>query len=101
MAQANDVAIRSAKYRISASGILNLTHDSFDGFSLSMLDRNGCAAFSQTLNGSFSSPESTSFAIRGVKMRSIEDIQKLLIMPSNRACTPVYSGTITHPGVNN
>ena len=98
IARAHDVALRTAKYRIAATGSLDLTRDSFDNFSLSMLDKNGCTVFSQTLNGQFSDPESSSFAIKGVKMRSVADIQKLLMMPSKRSCSPVYSGTVAHPG---
>lgn len=97
-ANALDVAFSTEKYRLSATGNLDLTQNEFSNFKFAMLDKNGCAVLSQTLNGSFEDPISTSFAIKGIKLRSIEDIQKLMMKPSNRRCTPVYSGIVSHPG---
>ena len=96
IATTQDVAIRTGRYRISAIGQLDLSGNQFNDFSLSMLNGSGCAVFSQTLSGPFSNPQSESFAVRGVKMRSIEDIQRLFLMPANTNCTPVYKGKVSH-----
>ena len=97
LAQAEDVALRTSGFRVAATGALDLRNGEYSDFSLSMLDKKGCAVLKQTLNGSFSNPKPASFAIQGVVMKSADDILKGL-MASNKGCTPEYRGSVRHPG---
>ncbi len=98
IARAEDVAFSTPKFRISASGALDLSKSKFENFTLSMVDRKGCALLSQTLNGSFSNPNTSSFAVRGLDLKSKEDIMQVMMSSTSEACTPVYRGSVNHPG---
>ncbi|MEJ2594958.1 MAG: AsmA family protein [bacterium] len=98
IASAEDVAFSTPKFRISAAGALDLSQSRFRNFTLSMVDRKGCAILSQTLNGSFAKPGTSSFALRGLEMKSTEDIIRLMMSSTKEECTPVYRGSVSHPG---
>lgn len=56
-ARAEDVAMRTAHYRVAMKGGLDFAGESFKDVTLAVVDEKGCAAVSQTIKGPFEKPE--------------------------------------------
>lgn len=96
-AVAEDVAFNTAKYRMAVIGELDLVNKAYRNFTIAMINKQGCAGFSQTISGSFSKPTTTSMRFRGIVFGPSENMWKVLSAPSGRGCNPIYSGSIKHP----
>jgi len=94
---AEDVAFKTEKYRIAVDGKLDMVIKSYQDLTIAMVNKSGCAAFSQTISGKFNEPITKSWMLQGIVFGSTEDIWKILNVPSNKKCTPFYTGSITHP----
>ena len=93
-----DVAFSTNKYRMAVTGNLDMVNKKYENFSISMINTSGCAAFSQTLSGSFTNPITSSFMVQGIVFGKSEDMWKVLSTPSRTKCKPIYTGLIKHPG---
>lgn len=92
-----DVAFSTNKYRMAVSGNLDMVNKEYESFTIAMVNKSGCAGFSQTLSGNFNKPETTSFMVQGIVFGPSEDMWKVLSLPSRGRCEPIYRGSIKHP----
>lgn len=97
IANARDVAFRTNKYRIAMTGNLDFKNDIYQDVNISLLNKDGCAAFRQKINGSFSNPETESINAFGTIFGPVENLWKDLTKPLRRPCTLVYTGNLEHP----
>ena len=97
MAEATDVALASKKYRIAMKGGLNLISDRFVNVTVAVLDKRGCAVYSQKVHGPFGKPQidkvSIVESIGGSLSNAAKDAWKLM----SRECTVFYSGSVAQP----
>jgi hypothetical protein len=97
MATATDVALASTKHRIAMKGGLDLSNDRFVNVTVAVLDKRGCAVYSQNVHGPFSKPQvdkvSVVESIGGSVSNALKDAWKLI----NRECTVFYSGSVAQP----
>lgn len=92
-----DVAFSTKKYRMALVGKLDMVNKKYEDFTIAMVNKSGCAGFSQTLSGSFNKPKTSSFMVQGVVFGPSKDMWKVLSLPSRSKCEPIYSGSIKHP----
>jgi uncharacterized protein involved in outer membrane biogenesis len=99
IAEATDVALASEKHRIAMKGELNFINDRFVDVTVAVLDKRGCAVYSQKVQGPFSQPQigKTSIfkSITGPASNVLEDAWKFI---RGGACTVFYSGSVAQPG---
>lgn len=97
IANSQDVAISTKKYRLCLTGGLNFKNDSYSDVTISLLNKKGCAVISEKISGPFNQPETRSQGVSGMITSPIENLWKDLAKPSKTICTPVYSGTVEYP----
>lgn len=97
-ARAEDVALATARYRIAMQGGLDLADGHFDGVTVAVLDKKGCAAYTQKVKGTFSHPEIGKITmlttLAGPVLGVLETVQKLNPF---RQCEVFYSGSVPQP----
>jgi len=97
IAGATDVALASKKYRIAMKGGLNFINDRFVNVTVAVLDKRGCAVYSQKVHGPFGKPQidkvSIFESITGSVSNALKDAWKLI----GGKCTVFYSGSVAQP----
>jgi hypothetical protein len=97
IAGAIDVAFASKKYRIAMKGGLNFVNDRFDDVTVAVLDKRGCAVYSQKVHGPFSKAKiekvSILKSITGSVSNALKDAWKFI----GGECTVFYSGSVAQP----
>ncbi len=97
-AAAEDVALATGKYRIAMKGGLDLADGHFDGVTVAVLDKKGCAAYTQKIQGTFGHPEIGKItmlaSLAGPVLGVLETVQKLNPF---QQCEVFYSGTVPQP----
>ncbi len=97
IAEATDVALATKKYRIAMKGGLNFINDQFDDVTVAVLDKRGCAAYSQKVHGPFREPKieriSIFKSITGSVSNALKDVWKFM----GGECTVFYSGSVAQP----
>ena len=98
IAGATDVALATKKYRIAMKGGLNFINDQFDDVTVAVLDKRGCAVYSQKVHGSFRKAKiekiSIFKSITGSVSNALEDAWKFI---GGGECTVFYSGSVAQP----
>lgn len=94
-----DVAASTQYYRFAFDGNIDLSIMAFNDFEFMILNKEGCKEYSQTLNGSLSSPEIQTFrtafdAVTGSVVGLLKTGVGLL---TGGYCDSVYDGKVTHP----
>jgi len=106
IAHAQDVALATNKSRLALHGGLNFVSDEYQNVVVALLDANGCAKASQTINGLFSKPRTDKSIILvpvGVLANgffSLVDKAKKLVSgasKSSNTCEVFYSGAVKPP----
>ncbi len=110
IATLSDVAIATAGNRIAVKGSINIVDESLKGVSVAILDKKGCASYSQNISGSLSNPKGKSLTSKDEV--SVEQVQEVVSMvssffgkskkkkvekKSNDDCKPFYKGVVKHP----
>jgi AsmA protein len=97
VADATDVALATKKYRIAMKGGLNFNNDRFDNVTVAVLDKRGCAVYSQKVHGPFRKPKiekvSILKSISGSVSNVLTDAWKFI----GGACAVFYSGSVAQP----
>jgi len=97
VADAIDVALATKKYRIAMKGGLNFNNDRFDNVTVAVLDKRGCAVYSQKVHGPFRKPKiekvSILKSISGSVSNALTDAWKFV----GGECTVFYSGSVAQP----
>jgi len=94
-----DVAASTQLYRFAFDGNIDLSIMAFNDFEFMILNEEGCKEYSQTLNGSLSSPEIQTFrtafdAVTGSVVGLLKSGVGLL---TGGYCEGVYDGKVAHP----
>ena len=99
IAGATDVALASNKYRIAMKGGLDFNNEQFVDVTVAVLDKRGCAVYSQKVRGPFRKPRigkiSIFRSITGSVSNALEDAWKFI---QGGECTIFYSGSVAQPG---
>jgi len=94
-----DVALASQKYRLAMKGGLDLADGHFDDFTVYVLDKEGCAAYSQKIQGTFAHPQIGKIkmleSLAGPVLGVLETVEKLI--PFQGQCDVVYKGSVKQP----
>ena len=97
VAGANDVAFATKKYRIAMKGGLNFNNDQFDEVTVAVLDKRGCAVYSQKVHGPFRKAKiekiSVLKSITGSVTNALKDAWKFV----GGKCTAFYTGSVAQP----
>ncbi len=98
IAEATDVALASSKHRIAMKGGLNFINDRFVDVVVAVLDKRGCAVYSQKVHGPFRKPQiekvSVLESLSGSVLNAVGDAWKFI---QGKECTPFYSGSVAQP----
>ena len=98
IAEARDAALASKKERIAMKGGLNLIKEQFVDVTVAVLDKRGCALFSEKVHGPFRKPqiekESVLKSIAGSVLNPLKHAWKLI---QGEKCTVFYSGSVAQP----
>ncbi len=98
IAGATDVALATKKYRIAMKGGLNFNNDRFDDVIVAVLDKQGCAVYSQKVHGPFRKPQiekvSIFKSITGSLSKPLKDARKFI---QGGKCAVFYSGSVAQP----
>ena len=99
VASAKDVAFATNKNRIAVTGKVNLLKKCFDDLEIALLDENGCARFSQTLNGPIAKPDiaKADFVAKHIIAPITSLFTKTKKLLSGNKCKPFYKGVVAHP----
>ena len=97
IAGATDVALATKKYRIAMKGGLNFNYDRFEDVTVAVLDKRGCAVYSQKMHGPFRKAQiekvSMLKSITGSVSNALKDAWKFI----GGECTVFYSGSVAQP----
>lgn len=98
VASAEDVAMRTGRYRLALRGKLDFPSGMFDGLTVAVVDGRGCAAVSQRINGPFGDPKverpNIIESLAGPVLGILKQTGKLLGVK----CEVFYSGSVKPPG---
>ena len=98
IARATDVALASQKHRIAMKGELNFINDRFVDVIVAVLDKRGCAVYSQKVHGPFRKPRIEKVSIlksmSGSVLNALGDTWKFI---QGVECTVFYSGSVAQP----
>ena len=99
VAEAEDAAFSSQKQRLAVKGGINFADGRFENMTVAVLDKRGCAAYSQKINGSPVHPRigkmSMLGSLTGPVSSILGDVEKLI--PGIK-CKVFYSGSVPQPG---
>jgi AsmA protein len=97
-AVAEDVALATAKFRLAMKGGLDVADGHFDGVTVAVLDKKGCAAYTQRIQGTFGHPEIGKItmltSLAGPVLGVLETVQKLNPF---QQCEVFYKGSVAQP----
>jgi AsmA protein len=98
IAEATDVALATKKYRIAMKGGLNFLNDQFVDVTVAVLDKRGCAVYSQKVRGPFRKPQVEKVnvfkSITGSVSNVLEDAWEFI---RGEECSIFYSGSVAQP----
>lgn len=98
MAQARDVAFRTAGNRLALAGALDFGSYRFDNLRVAVLDRAGCAIVEQRVSGPFRNPEidKPNFLV-AVAGPLLDLVKRGVDSITNDECRAFYTGSVAHP----
>jgi len=110
VATLSDVAIATLNNRVAVKGSINIVDESLQGVKVAILDKKGCATYSQGISGSLSNPKGKSLASKDeVSAEQVQEVvnmvssffgkkkEKKVEKKSNENCKPFYTGVVKHP----
>ena len=97
-ADATDCALATHHNRVALKGKLNLVSERFDNVTVALLDDKGCAAFKQTITGSFDSPRAgTVSAVESLAGPIFDVYRKAKRFVQGGKCEVFYNGAVQQP----
>ncbi len=106
-AHLNDVALSTPHNRVAIKGSINIVNETLKEVSIAILDKKGCASYSQSISGSLKKPNTQSL-ISADKV-SAEQVQEAVSIISSlfgkkkepkkekKKCQVFYKGAVKHP----
>ncbi len=97
-ADATDCALATHHNRVALKGKLNLVRERYDKVTVAILDDKGCAIYTQTISGSFGSPQSgTVSAIESLAGPLLDLYRKAKRFVQADKCEVFYHGSVQQP----
>jgi hypothetical protein len=98
----SDVALATGKNRVALKGALELVNEKFLDLKVGILDKKGCAKYSQSIEGTFSKPsikldENAVKSVVNMASSLFGKSKNLLGTQNNDKCTVFYNGVVAHP----
>jgi AsmA protein len=98
IAGAIDVALASKKHRLAMKGGLNFNNDQFVDVTVAVLDKRGCAVYSQKVHGPFRKPQIEKVSIFQSITGSVPNaLGNAWGFIRGEDCTVFYSGSVAQP----
>ncbi len=95
--QSEDVAFRTNLSRVAFNGSLDIAKDSIPGFTVYVVDKNGCSLMRQTISGKTDNIEVGKLKVAKTLLGSIINLVNKVVGVN---CEMVYDGEIAHPNFN-
>ena len=97
-ADATDCALATHHNRVALKGKLNLVKERYDNVTVAILDDKGCAIYTQTISGSFNSPQrGTVSAIESLAGPLLDLYRKAKRLVQGGKCEVFYKGSVQQP----
>ena len=97
-ADAADCALATHHHRVALKGRLNLVRERYDKVTVALLDDKGCAIYTQTISGSFGSPEiGTANTIESLVGPILDIYRKTKRIVQGDKCEVFYNGSVRQP----
>jgi len=97
-ADATDCALTTHHNRVALKGKLNLVRERYDKVTVALLDDKGCAIYTQTISGSFGSPQiGTVNAIESLAGPILDLYRKAKRFVQAGKCEVFYNGLVQQP----
>jgi len=105
IATLSDVAIATLNNRVAVKGKINLVNESMQNVKVAILDKKGCATFSQGIKGTLSNPMSKGTSSSKVSVEQVEEVvnmvssffgkkKKKKVAKKDEKCTVFYNGVV-------
>lgn len=96
VARTEDVAIRTGKNRLALKGAVDLANARYDGMTLALLNKDGCAELTEKITGPLTEPAVEKVSMLGTLAESLTGvIRKGWAIIDFRDCRPFYEGRVT------
>ena len=110
VATLNDVAFSTISNRVAIKGAINIVDESLKGVTVAILDKKGCATYSQGISGSLSNPKGKSLtSTKDISIEQVEEVVNMLssflgkksekkeAKKSEEPCKVFYKGVVKQP----
>jgi len=106
LATLSDVALSTLDNRVAIKGKINIVDESMQGVKVAILDKKGCATFSQGIEGTLSKPIGKSTTTSNVSVEQVEEVVNMVSSlfgkkkkeepkkKSNEQCEIFYEGIV-------
>lgn len=99
IAQAEDVAFATTKNRVALRGRINLVTRHIDGITVAVLNKKGCATFSQKIHGALDNPTIEKPSLLKALTTPVSGaLAAPLKLLTGKRCDVFYAGSLAHPG---
>ena len=92
--ETQDVAFSTKVNRLAFKGAFNFINESIPGFTVYVVDKNGCSLMEQTIQGNIGEIEIGKLKIAKTFLGSVINLVNSVV---GSDCEPVYTGVIEHP----
>ncbi len=89
-----DVAFSTSANRLAFQGNLDFANDTIPGFTVYVIDKEGCSLMEQRIYGKMDSIETGKLKIAKTLLGSVINLVNSLV---GKNCKPVYTGVVEHP----
>ena len=96
--QSEDVAFRTNLNRIAFKGSLDIAKDSIPGFTVYVVDKNGCSLMKQTISGKTDDIQVGKLQVAKTLLGSVINLVNKVVGAN---CETVYNGEVSHPKAKN
>jgi len=107
LATLSDVAISTLANRVAVKGKINIVDESMQGVKVAILDKKGCATFSQGIEGTISNPKGKGATTSKVSVEQVEEVVNMVSSlfgkktkkaepkkQTNEKCEVFYNGVV-------
>lgn len=106
IATLSDVAIATLSNRVAVKGKINIVDESMQGVKVAILDKKGCASFSQGIEGALSNPKGKAATTSSVSVEQVEEVVNMVSSffgkkkkaepkkKTNEKCEVFYNGVV-------
>lgn len=109
VANFSDMAISTMNNRVALKGGINLLDESLKDMSVAILDKKGCASYSQGIEGTLSNPKGKALSADSITVEKVQEVvdmvsslfgkskKKEVKKETNEECKVFNNGVVAHP----